>query len=174
MHFIGACEAELEAYQRRLKENRLGDVSPESVNRFVLECLQQADNIERNAGSLDDLDRARLLDLISRAAELRGHVRRSPRTVNSIPIHVRSEKPEQLWEERTETRLISRYGALVKCQHPVEIDQILCVLRLDTERKVDARVASRIPKKSGPAEAGIEFRNCDNFWELDWNRIVPQ
>jgi hypothetical protein len=171
-HFIDSCEVELEAYQRRLKENRLGDVSPEMAKRFVHQCLQQADNIERSARDLDDLDRERLLNLILLASELGCHVRRSPRTVTSIAIQVRSETSGQRWEEQTETRLISRYGALVKCQHYLEIGESLCVVRLDNGRKAVARVAWLIRNQDGQPEVGIEFPDCDNFWELDWNRII--
>jgi hypothetical protein len=171
-HFIDSCEAELEAYQRRLIENRLGDVSPEMAKRFVHQCLQQADNIERSAGDLDDLDRERLLNLIVLVAELGRHLRRSPRTVTSIAIQVRSEKSGQRWEEQTETRLISRYGALVKCQHYLEIGESLRVVRLDNGRKAVARVAWHARRQDGQPEVGIEFPDCDNFWELDWNRII--
>jgi hypothetical protein len=171
-HFIDSCEVELEAYQRRLKENRLGDVSPEMAKRFVHQCLQQADNIERSARDLDDLDRERLLNLILFAAELGRHLRRSPRTVTSIAIQVRSEQSGQRWEEQTETRLISRYGALVKCQHYLEIGESLRVVRLDNGRKAVARVAWHGRKQDGQPEVGIEFPDCDNFWELDWNRII--
>ena len=171
-HFIDSCEVELEAYQRRLKENRLGDVSPEMAKRFVHQCLQQADNIERSARDLDDLDRERLLNLIVLVAELGRHLRRSPRTVTSIAIQVRPEKSGQRWEEQTETRLISRYGALVKCQHYLEIGESLRVVRLDNGRKASARVAWQVRKQDGQPEVGIEFQDCDNFWELDWNRII--
>jgi PilZ domain len=171
-HFIDACEAELESYQCRLKENRLGDVSPEMAKRFVHQCLQQADTIERSAKDLDDLDRERLLNLILLAADLGRHLRRSPRTVTSIAIQVRSEKSGQRWEEQTETRLISRYGALVKCQHYVEVGESLRVVRLDNGRKAIARVAWRGREQEAEPEVGIEFSECDNFWELDWNRII--
>jgi PilZ domain len=171
-HFIDSCEAELEAYQRRLIENRLGDVSPEMAKRFVHQCSQQADNIERSAGDLDDLDRERLLNLIVLVAELGRHLRRSPRTVTSIAIQVHSEKSGQRWEEQTETRLISRYGALVKCQHYLEIGESLRVVRLDNGRKAVARVAWHARRQDGQPEVGIEFPDCDNFWELDWNRII--
>ena len=173
-HFIDCCEVELDAHQRRLKENHLGDVSPEPARRFVQQCLPQADNIERSATDLDDLDRERLINLIFHAAELGGHLRRSPRTVTSIAIQVRSEKPGQRWEEKTETRLISRYGALVKTRRSLEIDENLRVVRLDNGRKAVARVAWHVRKKRGQAEIGIEFLNCDNFWELDWNKITSR
>jgi PilZ domain len=136
--------------------------------------LPQADNIERSATDLDDLDRERLINLIFHAAELGGHLRRSPRTVTSIAIQVRSEKPGQRWEEKTETRLISRYGALVKTRRSLEIDENLRVERLDNGRKAVARVAWHVRKKRRQAEIGIEFLNCDNFWELDWNKVTSR
>jgi len=173
-HFIDCSEAELEAHQRRLKENPLGEVSPETARRFAQQCLPQADNIERSATDLDDLDRERLINLIFHAAELGGHLRRSPRTVTSIAIQVRPEKPGQRWEEKTETRLISRYGALVNTQRSLEIGENLRVERLDNGRKAVARVAWHVRKKRRQAEMGIEFLNCDNFWELDWNKITSR
>jgi hypothetical protein len=136
--------------------------------------LPQADNIERSARDLDDLDRERLIDLIFLTAELGGHLRRSPRTVSSIAIQACSEKPGQGWVEKTETRLISRYGALVKSQGSPEIGETLRVVRLDNGRKAVARVAWQVRKKRGQSEIGIEFLNCDNFWELDWNKITSR
>jgi len=173
-HFIDSCEVELETYQRRLRENRLGDVSPESARRFVNQCTQQAEYIERSARDLSDLDRERLRTLVVLAAELGRHLRRSARIVASIAIQVRSEKTGQSWEEKTETRVISRYGALVKCQRNLEIGESLRVSRLGNGRDANARVAWYQREKHGQAKAGIEFRDCDNFWELDWNGIVSQ
>ena len=173
-HFIDSCEVELETYQRRLRENRLGDVSPESARRFVNQCTQQAEYIERSARDLSDLDRERLRTLVVLAAELGRHLRRSARIVTSIAIQVCSEKTGQSWEEKTETRVISRYGALVKCQRNLEIGESLRVVRLGNGREADARVAWYQREKHGQAKAGIEFRDCDNFWELDWNGIVSQ
>jgi hypothetical protein len=170
-HFIESCEAEVGDFQRRLKENRLGEALPEALTRFVDQCLQQADHIEQHSRDLSDVDRGRLLSLILRAAELRGRVRRSPRTPTAVAILVRSEEPGQPWEEETKTRLISRYGALVEFQHSLEIGENLCVRRLDNGRMADARVAWHVRRKRTPTQAGIEFRDCDNFWELDWNRI---
>jgi hypothetical protein len=172
-HFIDRCEAELEVYQRRLKENRWDEVSPESARRFINQCTQQADNIRRSARDVGALDRERLLNLISLATELGRYLRRSSRTVISIAVRVRSEKTGQRWEEKTETRVISRYGALVKCRRYLEIGESLRVVRLGNGREADARVAWYKRRKRGPSDVGIEFPDCDNFWELDWNRITP-
>jgi hypothetical protein len=170
-HFIDSCEAELKAYQQQLKENRMGEVSPESARRYVNECTQQASNIERGARDLGGADRERLLNLIVLAADLGRHLRRSPRKVTSIAVQVRSEKSGQRWEEKTKTQVVSRYGALVKCQHYVDIDERLSVVRLDNGRKADAHVVWHAGKKDEQPKVGIEFLNCDNFWELDWARI---
>jgi PilZ domain-containing protein len=113
----------------------------------------------------------RSVDLVF-AAELGRHVRRSPRTVTSIAIQVRSETSGQRWEEQTETRLISRYGALAKCQHYLEIGESLSVVRLDNGQKAVARVAWHVRNQDGQPKVGIEFPDCDNSWELEWNRII--
>ena len=171
LHFIDSCETELEMYHRLVKENRLGDVSPELARRFVNECAQKADSVEQGARDLDYRDRERLVNLIVLAAELGRYLRRSPRKVASIAVQVRSEKSGQRWEERTQTQVISRYGAIVKCQHYLETGESIGVLRLDNGRTADARVAWYGRNQYGESRVGIEFLNCDNFWELDWSGI---
>lgn len=171
MHFIDSCEAELDMYHRLVKQNCLGDVSPELARRFVNQCTQQADTIERGARDIDDRDRERLVNLITLAAELGRYLRRSPRKVTSIAVQVRSEKTGQRWVESTETQVISRYGAIVKCQHYLETGESIGVVRLDNGRRAEARVAWHGRKQDGEPRVGIEFLNCENFWELDWSRI---
>jgi len=172
-HFIDSCYGELEAYRSRLKENRLRDVSPESAWRFIHECMREADRIEQSAQDLDDEERKQLVGLILGTAELGCHVRRSPRRAASIAIRLHCEKPVRPWEEETETRLISRCGALVTCQQRVEINQRLRVVRMDNGHEARARVAWCQRKRRGLPEVGIEFVDCDNFWELDWGTVAP-
>ena len=131
--------------------------------------MRQADSIDQSANDLDEFQRQRLLDLILGAAELGRHVRRSPRRVASIPIRVSSEKPGQPWKEETETRLISRYGALVEFRHPVGRGEKLLLSRRDTGHQAEATVAWCKAKREGELEVGIEFLDCDNFWELEWS-----
>ncbi len=172
-HFIDSCYAELEAYSSRLREHRLRDVSPESAWRFIHQCMREADRIEQSVEDLDDEERRQLVGLILGAAELGCHVRRSPRKAASITIRLHSDKPARPWEEETETRLISRCGALVTCQHPVEIDQRLRVVRMDNGHEARARVAWHQRKRRSGPEVGIEFVECDNFWGLDWGTTEP-
>jgi len=75
-------------------------------------------------------------------------------------------------DDKTETKVISRYGAMVESQHYLEVGESLGVVRLDNERRADARVVWHGRKKDGQSDVGIEFPNCDNFWELDWNKIA--
>jgi hypothetical protein len=154
-----------------VKENRLGEVSAESARRFINQCTQQADSIERGARDLDDGDRERLVNMIALAAELGCHLRRSPRKSASIAVQLRSEDSGRRWEEKTKTQVISRYGAMVKCQHYLEVGEGLHLVRLENERRADARVVWHGKKKDGLSDVGIEFPNCDNFWELDWGGI---
>jgi len=167
-HFIFNCHAELAVYVRRFKENRLRDMPQESARRFVDECLREADRIEQSTRDLSDSERAQLLEIILSAAELGRHLRRSHRRVAQIPLLVYSQTPGEPWEEQTETRLVSRYGALVNFHHPVEINERIQVVRRDNSRQAQARVAWWQRRAEGQLDVGIEFVDCDNFWELDW------
>jgi hypothetical protein len=168
-HFIASCGTQLQAYIKLLDQRRLGDLPVESLRRFIRDCMREADNFERDARDLDNVERGRLLDIILSAADLGRHLRRSPRKVASISIELRSKKPRELWQEETKTRLISRYGALTRCQHSLEIDEPLRVIRMDNGRATDARVAWSQQKSEGQHDVGVEFLDCDNFWGLDWD-----
>ena len=163
-HFISICYERMETHSARLKEQPL----PEEIRTFLDECTPQIADLAKNARNLDDSERARLLEILLSAYNLSRHLRRSPRRKVIIPVRLRCEKPGQTWEERTETRMLSRYGALVDCQHPVEVGDTLLVERVDNARQVRARVAWQRRKWAGRLEIGLEFLDCDNFWELDW------
>ena len=75
------------------------------------------------------------------------------------------------WEEDTETVLVSRYGALVRCKHPAKAGETLQVIRADTGEKVLARVAWQRPSENDDVRIGVEFVACENFWGLDWGAI---
>ena len=143
------------------------------MSQFVHECVEQANDLAQNAKDLDNLERAKLLDILFWAGELGHRLRRSSRKKACIPIRVRCEEPGRLWEEEAETQRVSRYGALVTCQHQVEIGDTLLVMRMDTGRQARARVAWRERENGGHQEVGIEFVNCENFWDLDWNAAGP-
>ncbi len=138
-----------------------GGVSPESVWRFVHDCRRVA---ERIAQSGKDVDKE-LLDVILSAANLSCHVRRSVRRAVSIPVRLCSEKLHDPWEEQTETLVINRYGALIRCQRPFKIDHRLRVVRTDDGRQALARVAWCERQGDAQLGLGLEFLDCDNFWD---------
>ncbi len=100
------------------------------------------------------------------------NIRRSPRKVVAIPVWLRREERGRIWEEETETRVLSRYGALVDCRRYVETGGTLSVVRRDTGRRATARVTYGQFGSSGRRELGIEFLGCDNFWDVDWDTVV--
>ena len=172
-HFISHCYARLGQFEEMRKGPGLGVADTEAVRRFIHECMRQADEIEHKTQDLDDSDRAKLLNIILSASELGRHLRRSPRKVAAIAVHLTSCNPGEVWEEDTETLLVSRYGALVRCSHGAKPGETLEMTRSDTGRKVQARVAWQ--RNSGlerdGARLGVEFLACENFWELDWSAV---
>jgi hypothetical protein len=173
-HFISISYTRLDHYDQIRKGPGLSATDTESVRRFIHECTRSADEIEHSAQDLDNLDRAKLLHIILTASELGRHLRRSPRKVAAIAVRLSSDKLGGSWEEDTETVLVSRYGALVRCKHPAKAGETLNVIRADTGEKALARVAwQRPPANSGNEDIriGVEFVGCENFWGLDWGAV---
>jgi hypothetical protein len=167
-HFISVCYERLDRYEEIRKKTGLSASDSESVRRFINEATRQADNMENSAKDLDNLDRAKLLHIILSASELGCHLRRSPRKTATIPVRISSEKIGGSWEEDTETVLVSRYGALVRCKHVAKAGETLQMVRADTGDKVLARVAWQRPSSQNDVRIGVEFLACENFWGLDW------
>jgi hypothetical protein len=170
-HFISVCYKRLDHYDEIRRGPGLSITDTESLRRFIHEGMRQADEIEHTAENLDNLDRAKLLHIILSASELGRHLRRSPRKVATIPVRLSSEKIGGAWEEDTETVLVSRYGALVRCKHPAKAGETLEVMRADTGEKALARVAWQRPLGSTDVRIGVEFVSCENFWGLDWGAV---
>jgi hypothetical protein len=170
-HFISECYTRLDQYDAIRKGPGLNAADTESVRRFIHECTRSADEIEHTGKNLDNLDRAKLLHIILSASELGRHLRRSPRKVATIPVRLSSEKLGGSWEEDTETVLVSRYGALVRCKHAAKAGDTLHLVRADTGAKALARVAWQRPLGSDDVRIGVEFVACENFWGLDWGIV---
>ena len=170
-HFISVCYMRLDKYEEIRKGPGLSAVDTESVRRFIHECTRHADEMEHSAKDLDNLDRAKLLHIILSASELGRHLRRSPRKVATILVRLTSERLGGAWEEDTETVLVSRYGALVRCKHAAKAGETLQIIRADTGEKVLARVAWQRPSGNDDTRIGVEFVACENFWGLDWGAI---
>ena len=170
-HFISTCYKEIDRYTHLVREAGFRRTAAESMHHFLTECTRQATDLSQHAEELDNLARARLLDILLSAADLSRHLRRSPRKVATLALRLHCEKPGRTWEEETKTRVLSRHGALVECQHPAQSGDALLVLRLDSGRQALARVVWCHQKEEGRREIGIEFLDCDNFWELDWSVV---
>jgi hypothetical protein len=170
-HFISECYTRLDRYDEIRRGPGLSISDTESLRRFIHEGTRQADEIEHTAMDLDNLDRAKLLHIILSASELGRHLRRSPRKAAAIAVRLSSEKIGGAWEEDTETVLVSRYGALVRCKHPAKAGETLEVMRADTGEKALARVAWQRPSGSSDTRIGVEFVSCQNFWGLDWGAL---
>ncbi len=170
-HFIAVCYKRLDHYDNIRKGPGLSATDTESVRRFIHESTRHADEIEHSAPDLDNLDRAKLLHIILSASELGRHLRRSPRKVATIPVRLSSEKIGAAWEEDTETVLVSRYGALVRCKHTAKAGETINVIRADTGEKALARVAWQRPSGHDDTRIGVEFVACENFWGLDWGAV---
>lgn len=170
-HFISTCYARLDQYDEIRSGPGLRSGDMESVRRFINESARQADAIEQSAKGLDNLDRAKLVHIILSASELGRHLRRSPRKLAAIAVRLSSEKIGGAWEEDTETVLVSRYGALVRCKHPAKAGETVQVQRADTGESALARVAWQRPTGAEDVRVGVEFLSSENFWGLDWGAV---
>ena len=170
-HFISVCYSRLDRYDEIRMGPGLSASDTESVRRFIHECTRQADEMEHAAKDLDNLDRAKLLHIILSASELGRHLRRSPRKVATIAVRLSSDKIGGAWEEDTETVLVSRYGALVRCKHVAKAGETIHVMRADTGQSALARVAWQRPSAPDDVRIGVEFVACENFWGLDWGVV---
>ena len=170
-HFITTCYDLIEQYLRQMQENVFREATAESLRNFLLSCTRQAIDLAHGLDDLENLERARLLDILMRASELARHLRRSPRKEAAVSLQLRCEKLGHAWEAEAQTRVLSRYGALLSCPHEVETGDALVVVRRDTSRQTRARVAWCQQRPDGSREIGIELLNCDNFWEMDWTDV---
>jgi hypothetical protein len=170
-HFISVCYERLVRYEEMQKNHTLTLVDAESMRQFIRECSQDAEEIERTATDLDNLERAQLVDIIRSANDLGRQLRRSTRKTATIAVRLCCDKIGGAWEEDTETVLLSRYGASVECNHPAKPGESLQVIRSDTGQKAQARVAWQRPSGNERLRIGLEFVDCENFWGLDWASV---
>jgi hypothetical protein len=99
--------------------------------------------------------------------------RRTNRKTTSFPIWLRNEELGPIWEEETETEIVSRCGAGLRCRHLISTESIVVIVRRDIGQHAKARVRYSRYNPDGKRELGIEFIDNDNFWGLDWNSPKP-
>ena len=167
-HFISTCYQRIEECAERLRTKDFSDAATQAISRFLIECTTQVTDMALRSESLDNLERSRLLDILLWTSEISRCVRRSARKQFVVPVRLESDRPGAVWEEETETRVLSRYGALIPCAHSIEVGRTLRVVRKDTGRKAQARVISRQSGAAGGTDVAVEFLDSDNFWEMEW------
>src|SRR6202790_5829065 len=99
--------------------------------------------------------------------------RRSDRKATFFPIWLRNEELGPVWEEETETQMVSRCGAGLRCRHLVSAESLVVIVRQDTGRRAKARVRYSRFNPDGKRELGIDFIANENFWGLTWNSSEP-
>ena len=166
-HFLASAYGHLESIASQIHEPNFHENHDESAARCLEQCMREATNIACGAEPPGNLERAQLLDILLWASELYGCLRRGPRVRARIPIWVRCEAPEGPWEEKSETHMLSTHGFSFLCRHELSKDQVLTCVRLDTGRRLDARVVWVRAKESGEIEAGLEFLRRDDFWGFE-------
>src|SRR6266481_5848110 len=87
--------------------------------------------------------------------------RRSNRKAVTIPIWLRNEGLGAVWEEETETQIVSRCGAGLCCRHLASPESIVVIVRRDTGRRAKARVRY---SRYNPDRKSTRW-NCD--WSSD-------
>ena len=167
-HFISTSYERIDEYSRAVTEHRLYETYAEQMWHFVVDCIARSADLTQCAEEIDNLSRARLLDILLRAADLTRFLRRSTRRAAEIPVRLRCEKLGRGWEEQTRTMVLSRFGAMLECRHPIEAGDKLLIVRLDNGEQARARVTWKKDGAAGHAEIGIELLNCDNFWGIEW------
>jgi hypothetical protein len=167
-HFIAACYERLDWCAERLGQRNAVETETGEMQSFLRACIEQAAALTRNPFHQEALERARLLDILYTAGDLLRRMRRSPRREEAIQVRLSCDTPGRPWEERVSTKLISRHGAMLECEHLVKADDWLTVERLDTGRKARARMAWRGPMRGRHFSVAVEFVDEQNFWELSW------
>jgi hypothetical protein len=172
-HFLAQAYRHLESIASQIQDAHFHVEHGESAARFLEQCMRETADTACGAEVPGNLERAQLLDILLWASELHGRLRRGPRVRARIPILVRSEDPMRPWEEKTETRFLSLHGFHFECRHEVQAGGILTCVRLDTGRRVDARVVWARVKASGETEAGLQFLTDEDFWNLETGVAAP-
>src|SRR3989442_12081875 len=94
-HFLTSCYAKLDRCAQQLREQPLEKSTVESMQQFVEESARQATHIAHTVDDLDNLQRARLLDILLWAGELIRRLRRGPARGATGPLPVGSRTPRR-------------------------------------------------------------------------------
>jgi len=169
-HFLAFCYKRLDGISKSVsaKSYNITQEEADAAARFLQECMRDAADIASAQEMPSNIERAQVYDVLLWSSELHGRLRRSPRKAARFPLLLRSEIPGRIWEVRTETAVVSRYGMSLACRADIRPKDSLICIRLDTGRRAEAIVAWTRANESGEIETGIEFPHEENFWGLMW------
>jgi hypothetical protein len=94
--------------------------------------------------------------------------RRSERVLLDIPVVVRGESGNRVFQEETFTVTVSAHGALLMLEANVSLGQKLVVMNPKNWDEQEARVAYKGAVHAGLAQVAVEFsRPAPEFWQMD-------
>src|SRR5579859_81346 len=95
-------------------------------------------------------------------------LRRSDRVALVIPIRVRgTDSQGQPFDEKSQTLVISRYGALIALARPLVSGQDITLHCIGTGREAMARVVDQAEEEKRPSLYGVEIITQEaNIWEI--------
>src|SRR5579863_1445652 len=101
-------------------------------------------------------------------------LRRSDRVALAIPIRVRGTDCQgQPFDEKSQTLVISRYGALIALARPLASGQDVTIHCIGTGREALARVVDQAEEEKGSSLYGIEIINLEaNVWEIHFPPVT--
>src|SRR5579859_2966627 len=95
-------------------------------------------------------------------------LRRSDRVALVIPIRVRgTDSQGQPFDEKSQTLVISRHGALIVLVRPLAEGQDITIHCIGTGREALARVVDQAEEEKKPSLYGVEIISQEaNIWEI--------
>jgi len=103
-----------------------------------------------------------------------GFMRRGPRITLAVPIRVRgTDSQGQTFDEKTQTLVISRFGALIVSSTFLTAGQQLTILCIGTGKEALARVAEQVETTAGGNLYGVEvISDQTNLWEINFPQVT--
>ena len=101
-------------------------------------------------------------------------LRRSDRVALAIPIRVRgTDSQGQSFDEKSQTLVISRYGALIVLPRPLVSGQDITIHCIGTGREALARVVDQAEEEKRPSLYGVEIITPEvNIWEIHFPPVT--
>jgi hypothetical protein len=166
---ISSCYTSFQSFEQDIRDKEKSKrTSQETPYRALMDIADRAFMLASETKNLDNLQRAQILDVILRVAELMGRIRRCPREEIRLPIAIRYCALGRQWEEKTVTREVSLQGLSVECRVPVGVSDKIAIEALETDFRVSGRV--RWARSNGPGLRlfGIEIENQHANVSVPW------